>query len=236
MWEVWLLFDDVEGAVTSQSERSGVQGCTVWLWLFSVHSSHCQMIPQFSPDGSADGWSFALNLPSQGLWKTTTAYPQSVLWSTLRLRKRRKWAGNIILLGCQLSYMLNRHQKQGLWMLSKSSIASKHDLVVPLMANSDRPLLMSCIQHLKSLQQNISTEHVLFVHYNGRQWWSNKDRNLIVYPFQRNDDEDEYDGQTESFTVKPVNHLPWIKLLRVRLLYFMYNIRITIQPSQAQSY
>lgn len=90
-------------------------------------------------------------------------------------------------------------------MLSKSSIASKHDLVVPLMANSDRPLLMSCIQHLKSLQQNISTEHVLFVQYNGRQWWSNKDRNLIVYPFQRNDDEDEYDGQTESFTVKPVN-------------------------------
>ena len=190
MWEVWLLFDDVEGAVTSQSERSGVQDCTVWLWLFSVHSSHCQMIPQFSPDGSADGWSFALNLPSQGLWKTTTAYPQSVLWSTLRVRKRRKWAGNVILLGCQLSYMLNRHQKQGLWMLYKSSIASKHDLVVPLMANSDRPLLMSCIQHLKSLQQNISTEHVLFVQYNGRQWWSNKDRNLIVYPFQRNDDED----------------------------------------------
>ena len=165
---VIIIFDDVEGAVTSQSERSVVQGCTVWLWLFSVHSSHCQMIPQFSPDGSADGWSFALNLPSQGLWKTTTAYPQSVLWSTLRVRKRRKWAGNVILLGCHLSYMLNRHQKQGLWMLSKSSIASKHDLVVPLMANSDQPLLMSCIQHLKSLQQNIIRACFYLFSYNAK--------------------------------------------------------------------
>ena len=94
-------------------------------------------------------------------------------------------------------------------MLFKSSIASKHDLVLPLMANSDRPLLLSCIQHLKSLQQNISSELLLIcpVQYKAVQCSGvvkgNKERNLIVYPFQHNDD----DGQdnVEEMMVK-VNH------------------------------
>ena len=48
---------------------------------------------------------------------------------------------------------------------------------------------------------------------------SNKERNLIVYPFQHNDDDgqDKGDGQTESwklFTVKTSQSLPRIKLLK----------------------
>ena len=86
-------------------------------------------------------------------------------------------------------------------MLFKSSIASKHDLLVPLMANSDRPLLMSCIQHLKSLQQAISSEHVfiysvLTIQCNGKV--TKKGILLFIYPIQRNGDGDEDDGQTES--------------------------------------
>ena len=61
-----IIFDDVEGR-EEEDVHYTVQWCTVVVWLNVHYSVHCQMIPQFSPDGSADGWSFALNLPSQGL-------------------------------------------------------------------------------------------------------------------------------------------------------------------------
>ena len=92
-------------------------------------------------------------------------------------------------------------------MLGKSSIASKHDLLLPLMANSDRPLLIINELHstfkISSAKYFIRAEHVFICSAQYKAVVkSNKERNLIVYPFQHDDDdgqdEEEDNGQTES--------------------------------------